>query len=162
MVGIGTRRPLCPGNLCPEVLASLVKPNRSPGGVRLSDWSYSVTPVVLGISLQSIIARKAILCPESCTPGPLHACVEPRTTKCCPSRALARRSINRATQRCRTSLDLRQPYVAPPRRPLCSANLCPVVRLSTHISHRRVALRCHILRAIAFLLFQKCLITRQF
>ena len=52
---------------------SLVKPNRSPGGVRLSDWSYSVTPVVLGIGLRSIIARKAITLPESCTPGPLHA-----------------------------------------------------------------------------------------
>ena len=52
----------------------------SPGGVRLSDWSYSVTPVVPGIGLESIFACRAISCPESCTPGPLHACVAPRTT----------------------------------------------------------------------------------
>ena len=52
----------------------------SAGGVRLSDWSYSVTPVVAGIGLRSIIDRKAITCPESCTPGPLYACVGPRIT----------------------------------------------------------------------------------
>ena len=43
--------------------------------------------------------------------GELHSgastCLCGATHHHCPSRALARRSINRATQRCRTSLDLR-------------------------------------------------------
>ena len=72
------RKPV-PGNAC-VVQDCERELQTSPGGVRLSDWSYSVTPVVAGIGLRGITVREVILCPESCTPGPLHACVEPRTT----------------------------------------------------------------------------------